>query len=180
VLFAGAAVVVGPTSLLPAVLYFLAIAVALALIDLDVHRLPDAIVLPSYPVALGLLALASWNPGGEPSWDAKVRAVIGAVVLFVVYLVLAVVYPSGMGFGDVKLAGVLGLYLGFVGWGALLVGAFAAFFLGGIFSLVLLALKRVGRKSGIPFGPWMLIGAWVGIFAGNTLFASYLSLFGLA
>jgi len=84
-----------------------------------------------------------------------------------------------MGFGDVKLAGVLGLYLAWLGWGQLAVGAFAAFVLGGIFSLVLLLARKVSRKSGIPFGPWMLAGAWLGTFAGGIISERYLALFGL-
>jgi leader peptidase (prepilin peptidase)/N-methyltransferase len=85
-----------------------------------------------------------------------------------------------MGFGDVKLAGVLGLFLGYLGWGQLVVGAFGAFLLGGAFSLGLLALRRVNRKSGIPFGPWMLAGGWVGALAGAPISSGYLALFGLA
>ncbi|WP_199922326.1 hypothetical protein [Microterricola viridarii] len=84
-----------------------------------------------------------------------------------------------MGFGDVKLAGLLGLYLGFLGVGPLLIGAFAAFVLGGVYSLILIWLKRAGRKSGIPFGPWMLLGAWLGIFLGEVLWGGYLGLIGL-
>lgn len=160
-----------------AFLWLAGISVSLALIDIDTHKLPNTIVLPSYLVGGVLLATAGILYG---DLDALIRSAVGMVALWVVYFLLAMLYPGGMGFGDVKLAGVLGLYLGFVGWGALLVGAFAAFFFGGIFSLILLAMKRVGRKSGIPFGPWMLVGAWVGVFAGNTLFTSYLSLFDLA
>ncbi|MDT0164776.1 prepilin peptidase [Actinotalea sp. AC32] len=167
---------VGPSWALPAYLYLGAVAVALALIDLDVHRLPDAIVLPSYPVLLALLALASWNPGGEADWSALVRAALGGVVLFVAYFALVVAYPAGMGFGDVKLAGVLGMGLAWLGWGSLAVGAFAAFLLGGLYSLALLATRRATRKSGIPFGPWMLLGAAVGVAAGEALFGAYLSL----
>jgi leader peptidase (prepilin peptidase)/N-methyltransferase len=85
-----------------------------------------------------------------------------------------------MGLGDVKLAGLLGLYLGYLGWGPLVVGAFAAFLLGGLYALTLITLRRAGRKSGIPFGPWMLAGAWVGLFFGNTAWSGYLSLFGLS
>jgi leader peptidase (prepilin peptidase)/N-methyltransferase len=160
---------------LPAFLYLAAISVALTLIDLDVRRLPDAIVLPSYPVAVVLLALASLNPGGTADWGALVRAVVGGVVLFVVYFLLLIVYPKGMGFGDVKLAGVLGLYLGWVGWGALVVGWFAAFLLGGVFSIVLLVTGRAGRKSSVPFGPWMLAGAWTGLVLGSAIASAYLS-----
>lgn len=175
-LFAAAALLTGWSWLLPAVLYLVAVGVALALIDLDVHRLPDAIVLPSYPVALVLLALASWSPGSASDWSALVRAVVGGVVLFVVYMVLLVVYPSGMGFGDVKLAGLLGLYLGWFGWAELVVGWFAAFLLGGVFAVALLLSRRADRKTGIPFGPWMLMGAGIGIASGEAVWAAYASL----
>lgn len=150
--------------------------IALVLIDLDVHRLPDAIVLPSYPVVLTLLALASLDPGGESDWGALVRALAGGAILFAAYFVMAVAYPGGMGFGDVKLAGVLGMGLGWLGWGSLVVGGFAAFLLGGLFSLGLLALRRAGRRSGIPFGPWMVAGAAVGVAVGEPVWRGYLGL----
>ncbi|WP_407343031.1 prepilin peptidase [Pengzhenrongella phosphoraccumulans] len=176
VLFGLAAWRTGATWALPAFLYLAAIAVALALIDLDTHRLPNAIVLPAYPVAIVLLALASWNPGGASDWPALVRALIGGAALFAFYFLLAFAYPAGMGFGDVKLAGVLGLYLAWIGWGALVVGAFAAFLVGGVFSVALLAAGKATRKSGIPFGPWMLAGAAIGIGAGEQLWSAYLSI----
>lgn len=163
--------------LLPALAYLAAVSMALALIDLDVHRLPDAIVLPSYPVVLALLALASWAPGGVPDWGALLRAVIAGVAFLAFYFVVLVVYPAGMGFGDVKLAGVLGLYLGWIGWGAVLVGWFATFLLGGLFAVVLLLLGRARKGTGIPFGPWMLLGAAVGIAAGEQLWDAYLGVF---
>jgi leader peptidase (prepilin peptidase)/N-methyltransferase len=84
-----------------------------------------------------------------------------------------------MGLGDVKLAGVLGIFLGWSGWDALIVGTFAAFVLGGLFGVVQLARRRATRKSGIPFGPWMLLGAWIGIFAGQGIAGGYLALVGL-
>jgi leader peptidase (prepilin peptidase)/N-methyltransferase len=158
-------------------LYLAAITVALALIDLDTHTLPNKIVLPAYIVGGVALVGASALSG---DWGALLRALIGMAAMFVAYLVMALAYPGGMGLGDVKLAGVLGLYLAWIGWGALLIGAFAAFVLGGLFSIVLLALRKVNRKSGIPFGPWMLGGAWVGVFMGEFLWHTYLSLFGLA
>jgi leader peptidase (prepilin peptidase)/N-methyltransferase len=106
------------------------------------------------------------------------RMAAGAGILFLFYFVLAMISPRGMGMGDVKLAGVLGLFLGSLGWGQLAVGAGAAFVLGGLFSIILLITKRAGRKSGIPFGPWMLLGAWVGIFAGAAIAGGYLSIVG--
>lgn len=161
---------------LPALLYLAAITVALALIDLDTRRLPDAIVLPSYGVGLALLALAAWNPGGETHGDALVRALVGCVALFGVYFLLLVLYPAGMGFGDVKLAGVLGLYLGWAGWASLVVGWFAAFLLGGLFAVGLLLTRRAGRRTGVPFGPWMLAGAWLGLLGGDAVWDWYRTL----
>lgn len=157
-------------------LYLAAITIALALIDLDVHKLPNVIVVPAYGVSGALFTAASILSGNYGPLLASAIAMAG---LFAIYLAMALVYPGGMGLGDVKLAGVLGIYLGWAGWGAVAVGSFGAFLLAGIFSIVLLATKRAGRKSGIPFGPWMLAGAWVGIVVGNAVFASYLSFFDL-
>lgn len=162
---------------LVAFLWLAGVSVALAVIDLEHHRLPNAIVLPSYAVGGALLAASSLLVG---DWPALVRAVIGLASLFAFYLIAALSYPGGMGFGDVKLAGVLGLYLAWLGWGEFAVGAFAAFLLGGLFAVVLLATRRVQRTGGIPFGPWMLAGAWVGVFAGGTVATAYLTLLGLA
>jgi len=166
----------GVTWALPALLYLTAVALALALIDIDTKRLPNAIVLPSYPVALTLLALASLNPGGSSDGAAYVRALIGGAALYALYLALVVVYPGGMGFGDVKLAGILGLYLAWFGWAELVVGWFAAFLVGGIFAVGLLTVGKAGRKTGIPFGPWMLVGAGIGLVAGEPLAQWYLGL----
>jgi leader peptidase (prepilin peptidase)/N-methyltransferase len=87
-----------------------------------------------------------------------------------------VVKPGGMGFGDVKLAGLLGGALAWLGWGSLLVGAFGAFLLGGVYAVALVVAGRAGRGSGIPFGPWMLLGAAVGVAAGEPLWSGYLGL----
>ncbi|TFD86491.1 prepilin peptidase [Cryobacterium lactosi] len=161
---------------LVAFLYLATVSIALALIDIDVHRLPNSIVLPAYVVGAVLLGGAGLASGDLGS---LVRAGIGLAVLWVAYLGMALAYPGGMGFGDVKLAGVLGLFLGYLGWGEFAVGAFAAFLLGGLFGLALLVTRRANRKSGIPFGPWMLAGAWVGIFLGAPLWNGYLSLLGV-
>jgi leader peptidase (prepilin peptidase) / N-methyltransferase len=161
---------------LVAFLYLAAISVALAFIDLEHHRLPDAIVLPSYIVGAVLLGTAGILSG---DYTALYRAGIGLVAMGIAYFALAVVWKGSMGFGDVKLAGVLGLFLGWSGWGSLIVGSLGAFFLGGIFGLVLILLRKTTRKSGIPFGPWMVLGAWVGILFGNQLWSDYLSVFGL-
>jgi leader peptidase (prepilin peptidase)/N-methyltransferase len=162
---------------LVALLYLMAISIALALIDVQVHRLPNAIVLPAYPVLAALLVAGSAVSG---DWTALGRAGIGLVVLGGAYLLLALAVPGGMGLGDVKLAGVLGMVLAYLGWGPLTVGAFAAFLLGGTFAIGLLVSGRARRGSGVPFGPWMLGGAWLGVFAGQPLLDGYLRIIGLA
>jgi leader peptidase (prepilin peptidase)/N-methyltransferase len=161
---------------LVALLYFMAISVALTAIDLDVKRLPDRIVWPSYAVA-GILLAASGILDGD--FVALARAAAGAGILVAFYFLLVIIRPGGMGLGDVKLAGVVGLYLGFFGWQQLIVGALAAFLLGGVVGIVLMLTRRANRKSGIPFGPWMLGGAWVGIIAGPAAATAYLTIAGL-
>ncbi|MBX9245860.1 prepilin peptidase [Actinotalea ferrariae] len=158
---------------LPAFAYLAAIGVALAAIDLDVHRLPNAIVLPSYPVLAVLLAVACW--AGD-DWSAGLRAVIGGVGLYALYFLLVVVKPGGMGFGDVKLAGLLGAALAWCGWGTLAVGAFGAFLVGGVYAVVLVLAGRAGKGSRIPFGPWMIAGAALGVAVGEPLWRAYLDL----
>jgi leader peptidase (prepilin peptidase)/N-methyltransferase len=173
----GAAPTIGAVLRLVAFAYLAAVSIALAIIDIDAHRLPNALVLPSYAVGGILLGAAALLNG---DLIALARLAAGAGALFALYLVLALISPRGMGLGDVKLAGVLGLYLGFLGWGELFVGAAAGFVLGGLFAVALIALRRAGRGSGIPFGPWMLAGAWVGIVFGHRIASVYLALAGLS
>lgn len=154
-----------------------AVSVILTMIDLDYRRLPNSIVWPSYLVATGafLTACALGSP-----WDGLWRAFISMAVLGGLYGLLRWIRPDGMGGGDVKLAGLLGLYLGWFGWGSLAVGALAGFIFGGLFGVVLLIVGTTGRKSTIAFGPWMIAGAWVGIGFGEQLAAVYLQAAGLA
>jgi len=162
---------------LAAFLYLAAITVALSAIDIDVHKLPNRIVLPSYAVA-GVLLGAAAIVGGN--LEAGARAAAGAGILVVFYFILALAKPGGMGMGDVKLAGVLGLYLGYLGWAPLIAGALGAFLLGGLFGIAVLIVRRGGRGTAIPFGPWMFAGAWLGIFAGEPLVGAYLTAVGLS
>nr|WP_104194977.1 A24 family peptidase [Cryobacterium sp. M25] len=162
---------------LAAFLFLAAVSVTLALIDLDTRTLPNRIVMPSYLTGFVLLGGAAVTGGNA---NALLRGSIALAILFAVYLTLALISKGGMGFGDVKLAGVLGLFLGYLGWGELIVGGFAAFLLGGLFGIGLLLTRRASRKSGIPFGPWMLAGAWIGILFGRPLWNGYLSILGFA
>lgn len=153
--------------LLPAYLTFAAVSVVLALIDLDVHRLPDAIVLPSYPVLAVLLAI-----GGDGG--ALLRALEGGAVLTLFFFVVWYVAPGGMGFGDVKLAGLVGAMTAHLTWGTFLVGAFLGFLLGAVAGILLMAGGRAGRKTALPFGPFMVLGAWTAILGAGHLGDSYL------
>lgn len=157
---------------LPAYLYLAAVAVALAAIDLDVMRLPDKIVLPSYAAALALLIPAAI---AAHSLHAATRGLIAAAVLYAFYWILAAV-PRGMGGGDVKLAPLLGLYLGWLGWSSVAVGAFAGFLFGGLVGVALLATRRAARKSRIAFGPYMLAGALLAVFLTTPIADWYASL----
>ncbi len=157
-------------------LYLGAISLALALIDIDTKTLPNSIVYPAYAVGAAFLGSAGVL---QENYGALLLAIIGAVALGLLYFILYFFIPGGMGFGDVKLAGVLGLFLGFLGLPQLIVGSFAAFITGGLFSVILLVSQRGKRKSKIPFGPWMLLGAWIGILVGPQVATWYLTLFGL-
>jgi leader peptidase (prepilin peptidase)/N-methyltransferase len=175
-LFAALGVAYGPAGVLPALLYVAAVGVALALIDLDVHRLPDAIVLPSYPVVAVLLAA-----GGLATADRPVsRALLSTGVWLTVYASLWwVTRGRGMGLGDVKLSGLLGLLLGWLGWGPSVAGLLGGFVVGSAVGVVLLASGRVTRGAPIAHGPFMLVGAAVGVFAGEPLWHAFLRHAGL-
>ena len=155
---------------LAACAYFAVMAVRLTVIDVRHHLLPNRIVFPSYAVAgVLLLAAAAFAGAGAGQGSAgpvaglmavpALRVVAGAAILWLFYFILRFAYPPGMGFGDVKLAGVLGMYLGYLGWGHLFAGTFLTFLLGGLWSIALLAARRGTLKSSIPFGPFMLAGA---------------------
>lgn len=151
----------GLSPVLPAYLYLALVAVPLGAIDLEQHRLPDVLTLPSYPISLALLGLAA--PFTTSGGSHLIGALIGLAALGVLYLVLFLVNPNGFGFGDVKLAGVLGAYLGWLGFDTWILGVFLGFLGGGLVALVLLALRRVDKKGMIAFGPYMLAGALVAV-----------------
>lgn len=160
--------------LLVAYLLLAAVSIALALIDLDTFRLPNVIVLPS-TLAFFMLLAAATAFGANGS--ALLRAAIGAAALSLIYALLRFLWRGGMGLGDVKLALLLGAAMAWVGWGAFAVGAFAAFVFGGIFGVGLVLAKRANGKSSVPFGPWMILGAWAGLIAGEAVAEWYLSTF---
>ncbi len=176
VLFAVMALRFGFDPVLPAYLYLAAVGLALAMIDLDCKRLPDALTLPSYPVVAVLLGIAALAGSDSGDW---LRALLGGAAMYAVYFALCFAYPAGMGFGDVKLAGVLGMYTAWIGWGAWAVGLFLGFLLGGLFGIALIVAKRGGRKTAVPFGPFMLLGVLIAVLVGQDLAQGYLDLTGV-
>lgn len=139
------------------------VAVLLALVDHRVHRLPDVLTLPLAAAVLALLGIAAALPSDAGSW---LTALLGGLALGATYLVLYLINPAGMGFGDVKLALGLGTALGWYGWPVLVTGAFAGVLYGAVYGLGMVALRRAGRKTAIPLGPFMLGGAFTGLLLG--------------
>ncbi|MFK4067593.1 prepilin peptidase [Streptomyces sp. NPDC029674] len=140
------------------------VGVLLALVDFTVHRLPDVLTLPLAGAALALLGGAALLPERGGSWTG---ALYGALALAGAYFVLFLINPNGMGFGDVKLALSLGAVLGWYGWGVLLLGTFAGFLLASLYGTALVVARRAGRKTAIPFGPFLIGGAFVGLLLGS-------------
>jgi leader peptidase (prepilin peptidase)/N-methyltransferase len=147
------------------------VSVALAVVDWRTRLLPTAVIRPMYGV-LVVLVLAGWAVTGDS--DAVVRAALGWLVAGGLYALLWLIYPRGLGFGDVRLAGMLGIALGWVGWGPVIVGVYAGFLLGGVLGGLLSVLRVVERK-GFPFGPFMLLGALVGLLWGESLWSALVS-----
>lgn len=147
---------------------FVPVAVALALVDWRTRLLPTAVLKPAY-LAWIVLVLAGWAVTGDT--HAVVGAALGWLVAGGMFVFLWFIYPRGLGFGDVRLAGLLGIGLGWVGWGALLVGVYAGFLLGGVLG-ALLSILRIVERKGVPFGPFMLLGALIGLLWGEPLWTA--------
>lgn len=143
------------------------VGVALAVVDWRTRLLPTKVIAPSYALVLAGV-LVCWVATRDT--DDLVRAGWGWLVAGGLFWLLWRVYPRGMGYGDVRLSGVLGIALGQLGWGPLLLGVYAGFLLGGVLGSLLSLLKIVDRK-GYPFGPFMLVGSLVGILWGDPLLA---------
>lgn len=153
-----ALVVVGWRADLPAALLLAVVGVLLAAEDFASHRLPNAVLQPTAVALVLLLTVAALV---DDAWPDLLRAVLAALVCGAGYLVLALLRPTGLGLGDVKLGALLGLWLGWLGWQAVVVGVLAGFIVGGVAGLFLIAVRRADRRSAIAFGPWMLLGAAV-------------------
>ena len=165
-LFTAAAFVIGSHWVLPAYMWFVGVTVALTLTDLGHKLIPNRILFPGSGGAVVLLGIGALIEGEAASLG---RALLGATAYFAALLVVALIAKGGFGFGDVKLAWFLGLYAAYLGWGELLVAAFLPFAVGGVVSILLLITGIKGRKDAIPFGPYMVIGAYIALAAGRQI-----------
>jgi leader peptidase (prepilin peptidase) / N-methyltransferase len=154
----------------PAYLALAFVCLVLAVIDADTRLLPNRITYPAFPLVAGLLLVASLGLGDLGRLG---RGLLAATAVGGFFLVLALASPRGMGLGDVKLAPTLGLALGWLSWGTVAVGVFAAFLLGGIAGLAGMVALGLSRKSLLPFGPWLVAGALLGVLAGGELAGWY-------
>jgi leader peptidase (prepilin peptidase) / N-methyltransferase len=166
VLFGATAARFGADWVLPAYLVLVAALMALSVIDLRLFLLPNRIVFPlavGSVVLLGLGAVAEGEPG------AYGRALAAAVVAFLVFALLHVVSPRSMGFGDVKLSFVLGLYLGYLGWGEVVLGLFLGFLYGAVIGIALILTGVRTRKDHVPFGPFLAAGTLTAVLVGQAV-----------
>ncbi len=164
----------GFTVLAGVMAYMAVVSVALIFIDIDVHRLPDALVLPSFAVVAVGVTIHAFLVGET---GALLAAVLGMVGMILFYGIPWLIYPQGLGFGDVKTAGLLGLIGGYLGWSSLAVGMVLGPLLAGVFVIIGFATKRVQRSSRVPYGPPLILGAWVGYLYGNVVSDKYLTFF---
>jgi leader peptidase (prepilin peptidase)/N-methyltransferase len=142
---------------LAGMVFLAGLGLVLAAVDVRAHRLPDALVLPAYPVLAALLTTGALLGGTGPA--PLVRAAEACAVAFGVLYLLAVVVPAGFGYGDVKLTGLLGAALGWYGWPELATGLTYGFVYGGLGAAALLATRRLSRTDRLAFGPFLLAGA---------------------
>lgn len=175
-LFAVMALRFGYDPVLPAYLYLAAVGLALALIDIDVRRLPDVLTLPSYAVVAVLFGIGAvlGSDSGE-----LLRALLAGAAMLAFYFAICFAYPAGMGFGDVKLSGVVGMATGWLGWGVWAAGLFGGFLLGGLFGVALMVARGGGRKTAVPFGPFMLVSALLAVLVGQPIVDAYRSATGI-
>lgn len=165
-LFAGAAVRFGADWALPAFCVFLAALLALALIDLEHFLLPSRVIYPTLLLSVPLLVLAAALDG---HWGMLRDALVGSLAAFAVFFLLNLIYPRGMAFGDVRFSAVIGLFLGWLGPRTLFLGLFLAFLSASVIGIGLIIAGRASRKSPIPFGVFLALGAALAVFAGRPI-----------
>lgn len=170
----------GIISIIAALCIFAASSVALSVIDYETQTLPTKIIYTAILLILPLYGAGALLTDGLMIGDTLWVGILSSLSLFGFYFITWFIKPKAMGFGDVRLALLLGLVAGFIAWESVLFGGFAAFLLAGVFGIGLMIFnKAANRKTAIPFGPWMLIGMWIGIFWGEQVIDIYLRFSGL-
>jgi leader peptidase (prepilin peptidase) / N-methyltransferase len=149
------------------VLPLVPVGVALAVVDWRTRMLPTRLIAPAYAVTL-VAILVAWLADGRDLADLE-RAALGWLIYGGMFFLLWFIYPRGLGYGDVRLSGVLGLALGWVGWSELLLGIWNGLLLGGIIGGV---LALVTRRRDYPFGPFMLVGALLAVVLGQPVMSA--------
>ena len=170
VLFAVLALRLHDDAALPAFLVLAAACLAISFIDLEHFIVPNRIVYPTLFAMAPLLLVAA---AVEDDWASLRGAAIGGLLGFGILFVIHVVSPRGMGFGDVRLSGLLGVALGWLDLGHVLLGLFLGFLTASVLSLVLIGTKRRSRKDRIPFGPFLALGALLAVLAGRPILRWY-------
>jgi leader peptidase (prepilin peptidase) / N-methyltransferase len=172
-LYAGVGARFGWNAELPAYLYLVTVGIGLALIDFDLRRLPDSVVLPSYVITVVLLMPAGAQAA---TWQPGVRALAGMVALLALFFALAIAYPNGLTFGDVKLAGLIGLCLGWLSWNALFLTAIGSLLIAGVGGTAVLVTRSATRTSAVLIGPCLIGAALLALFVTTPISHWYASL----
>jgi leader peptidase (prepilin peptidase) / N-methyltransferase len=172
-LFAGLAARMGFVWELPAYVIFLASLLALSCIDLELLVLPKKIIYPTLLLVTLLLILAS---AATHDWGRLLTGAIYAAGWFVVFFLMNFASPRVLGFGDVRLAPLLGLALGWLGWRYVVLGFFSANLIGAVIGISLIALKRIKRDQPVPYGVFLAAGAALAIFAGPEIVSHFHSI----
>lgn len=170
-LYAAVCVRLGGDWAVPAYCVFFSSLLAISVIDLKLQIIPNRIVYPTIFVTVPLLAAAAL---AERDGGRLVRALVSAALAWLALLVIHLISPGGMGFGDVRLSFVLGLFLGWLGYGHVLVGLFLGFLLGAVVGVGLVALRLRSRTDHVPFGPFLAAGAAIAVLAGNPIVKAWL------
>lgn len=162
-LLAGAVEFTGLRPVTAALAWAAGAAVVLGATDLIGHRLPDRVTYPAYVVCGAALLV---DAAAEGTWPALLRAAAAGAVAAGLGALAWLVSPQGLGLGDVKLLGLLGLLLGWFGWGVLMAGVFLGLLTGALVSVLLLVTRRATWQTALPFGPPLLAGAVLALATG--------------
>lgn len=149
--------------------FLVPLGVVLGHVDWRTRLLPSYVVKPAYPVMIALVFIGA---GLDRDTDVLLGALGGWAAIGAVYFLMWLLVPAGMGYGDVRFSGLIGMALGYVGWAEVACGWYAGILLGGLIGLVLALLKVVDRKA-MPFGPFMMLGAVVGVLVGSPIATAF-------